>query len=129
MNSTVVHVKIYMKGNSRCLLSDFLSSAQATGNLPIKCDFLLFCSCTTSHPTSEVRTKVARSSKNLSNFSFLPFEFRACLVSRCLCSQNINKYLNKSAKGYERIIQIFYEDLATLLLLHPSACLLLARLL
>ena len=28
MNSTVVHVKIYMKGNSRCLLSDFLSSAR-----------------------------------------------------------------------------------------------------
>ena len=33
------------------------------------------------------------------------FEFRACLASRCLCSQNINKYSNKHAsKGYERII-------------------------
>ena len=33
------------------------------------------------------------------------FEFRACLADRCLCSQNIYKYLNKSFKGYKRIIQ------------------------
>ena len=37
------------------------------------------------------------------------FEFRACLAGRCLCtcSQNINKYSNKSAKRYERMIQRF----------------------
>ena len=26
-------------------------------------------------------------------------------IGSCLCSQNINKYSNKPAKGYERIIQ------------------------
>ena len=35
------------------------------------------------------------------------FEFRTYLTGRCLCSQNINKYSNKPAKGYERIIQRF----------------------
>ena len=27
------------------------------------------------------------------------FEFRACLAGRCLCSQNLNEYSNKPAKG------------------------------
>ena len=44
------------------------------------------------------------------------FEFRACLAGRCLCSQNIKKYLNKPAKGHERIIiWRFSDDLATLI--------------
>ena len=42
------------------------------------------------------------------------FEFRAFLASRFLCSQNIKKYSNKPAKGYERIIQRFSEDLTNL---------------
>ena len=33
------------------------------------------------------------------------FELRACLASRCLCSQNIDKSSNKPAIGYKRIIQ------------------------
>ena len=43
-------------------------------------------------------------------------EFRACLAStsRCLWSQNINKYSNKPTKGRERIIRRFREDLDTL---------------
>ena len=27
------------------------------------------------------------------------FEFRACLAGRCLCSQNLNEYSKKPAKG------------------------------
>ena len=42
------------------------------------------------------------------------FEFSACCAGRCLYSQNINKVSNKPAKRYERIIQGFYEHLATL---------------
>ena len=42
------------------------------------------------------------------------FEFRVCLAGICLCSQNINKYSNKPAKGCERITQRFSEDLITL---------------
>ena len=45
-------------------------------------------------------TKVVRSS----NLKLFCFEFRVCLAGRCLCSQKINKYSNKPAKGYERII-------------------------
>ena len=42
------------------------------------------------------------------------FEFRACLAARCVCAaKNINKYSNKPDNRYERIIQRFYEDLAT----------------
>ena len=41
------------------------------------------------------------------------FEFRTCLASRCLCSQNINKYSNKPTKGYKRMIQRFELDLTT----------------
>ena len=48
-------------------------------------------------------TKVVRSSQNVLNYSFIPlvdcFEFRICLAGGCLCSQNINKYSNKPAKG------------------------------
>ena len=43
------------------------------------------------------------------------FEFRACFASRCLCSQNINKYSNKPTKGYKRMIQRFELDLTTLI--------------
>ena len=42
------------------------------------------------------------------------FEIRTCLIDKCLCSQNINKYSNKPAKGYKRKIRRFKEDLATL---------------
>ena len=42
------------------------------------------------------------------------FKFRACLASRSLCSQYMNKYSNKAAIGYERIIGRYQEDLATL---------------
>ena len=35
------------------------------------------------------------------------FEFMACLAVRCMCSKNINKYSNKPAKGYKRIILRF----------------------
>ena len=31
------------------------------------------------------------------------------------CSQNINKYTNKPAQGYERLVHRFQEDLATLI--------------
>ena len=58
------------------------------------------------------------------NYSFIPFgvcfEFRACLAGRYLCSQNIIKYSNKPAKGYERIIQRFQEDLPTLILSYTN---------
>ena len=35
------------------------------------------------------------------------FEFRTCLAGRCLCSQKINKYSNKPAEVYKRMIQRF----------------------
>ena len=64
----------------------------------------------------KLNTKVTRSisSQNLSNYhSFIHFgladccEFMACLASSCQCSQNINKYSNKSTKRYKRIIRRF----------------------
>ena len=64
----------------------------------------------------KLNTKVTRSisSQNLSNHhSFIHFgladccEFMACLASSCQCSQNINKYSNKSTKRYKRIIRRF----------------------
>ena len=39
------------------------------------------------------------------------FEYKFCLVGRFLCSQNINKYLNKPFKEYERIIPRFVVTL------------------
>ena len=52
--------------------------------------------------------KAARSSQNLSNYSFIPFgrlfRIKVYLAGICLCSQKINKYSNKSIKGYKRMI-------------------------
>ena len=42
------------------------------------------------------------------------FEFQACLAGRCLCSQNINKYLNKPVKSSTHVSGYFtYKSTTT----------------
>ena len=56
-------------------------------------------------PTYLVEPELLKISLIILSYSLAEcFEFMTCLAVRCMCSKNINKYSNKPAKGYKRII-------------------------